>query len=200
VSTDKYVIDEVLFGEQYACVGGLPNIETIVDAGANIGTASLYFLNQYPNARVVAIEPDPGNFALLEANVRPYGSRCVARRAALWGRREVLSIDRGHFRDGGEWSTQVTSEPVAGAETVTGLTLPEVMADAGMSRIDLLKIDIEGAEKAILDDSFRALLDRVGTIAIELHDESSKDLFAKATAGRHGQLVRSGEVTVWSEN
>ena len=118
---------------------------------------------------------------------------------AALARREVLSIKRGHFRDGGEWSTQVTSDRVADADTVAGLTLPDVMADAGMSRIDLLKIDIEGAEKAILDESFRGFLDRVGTIAIELHDDSSKELFARATAGLRGQLTRSGEVTVWSE-
>jgi FkbM family methyltransferase len=47
---------------EYALVGNLDSTAFIIDGGANIGIASLYFLNQYPTARLVAVEPSPANF------------------------------------------------------------------------------------------------------------------------------------------
>ena len=47
---------------------------TIVDAGANIGLASVIFANRWPDATIIAIEPEAGNFDLLKKNVAPYGN------------------------------------------------------------------------------------------------------------------------------
>ena len=197
VSSDKYVIAEVLLGDQYDCLTHQPDVRTIVDAGANIGSTAVFLLNQHPLARVVAVEPDPDNFAILEKNLRPYAPRAVAVHGAIWPREETVWIDRGSFRDGADWSTQVTGQAIQGAAAVPGLPLPSLFSRFGLDRVDILKIDIEGAERFILDESFAALLDRVGTVAIELHDATCRDLFKNITDARPGTTTQHGELTVW---
>jgi tRNA1(Val) A37 N6-methylase TrmN6 len=71
-TTDKYVIDEVLLLLQYDCLLGLPNVQTIVDVGADIGTASVFLLNAYSEPTLIALEPDIGNFEFLQKNISDY--------------------------------------------------------------------------------------------------------------------------------
>ena len=196
VSTDRYVLVEVLVADQYACLRGLPDVRTIVDAGANVGTASVFLLNAYPNARLIALEPDAGNFEMLQRNLSYYGPRATAVRQALWHRHERLAIDRGHFRDGGEWSIQVKGGAV-GAGDVEGVTLPELMRAHQLESIDILKVDIEGAERFVFERSVTGSLGRIGTIAIELHDDECRRVFFKAIEGVPGRITQHGEVTLW---
>jgi FkbM family methyltransferase len=196
-TTDKYVIDEVLLLSQYDCLVDLPNVRTIVDVGANIGTASVFFLNAYPEATLVALEPDPGNFELLRKNISYYHPRAVALRIALWDRPEELTIDRGNLRDGGEWSFQVRSKGASDIAEVQGITLPDLMLEQNLQTIDILKIDIEGAERYIFRQSALPWLERVRTIAIELHDDECRELFLTTISPFGGYVSRHGEVTVW---
>jgi FkbM family methyltransferase len=196
VATDKYVIAEVLVDRQYECLTGWSNVGTIVDAGANIGTTSVFLLNAYPEARLIALEPDPGNFALLQTNLHYYGRRAAALRVALWDRSEPLTLSPGRFRDGGEWSTQVRSSDGPSGD-VQGVTLAQLMREYNINTIDILKVDIEGAERRILGGSFDGCLRRIGVLAIELHDEGSRRAFERAIAGNPGEVSHYGEVTLW---
>jgi len=195
-TTDKYIMADVLLDAQYACLMGRDGVRTILDIGANIGTASVVFLNEYPQATVVALEPDPGNFAILQRNLAPYGDRAIASRCALWHRSEALAIDRGHFRDGGAWSFQVRSSHGSDSE-VEGVTLSEVMRRHGIENIDILKIDIEGAERYVFEGSVAACLPRITRIAIELHDEACRKAFLASVEPLDGGLSQHGEVTLW---
>jgi FkbM family methyltransferase len=196
-TTDKYIIADVLLDAQYQCLMALDEVRTIVDVGANIGTASVVLLNEYPEAIVVALEPDPGNFAVLQKNLAPYGNRAIAFRCALWSCREQLAIDRGQFRDGGAWSFQV--RPTNGGDTaeVEGITLADVMQRYGLKTIDILKIDIEGAERYVFESSVSASLPTIGRIAIELHDEVCRSVFLRSVGSLNGRLSQHGEVTLW---
>jgi len=202
VSTDRYVIAEVLLRDQYACLRGRAGVRAIVDAGANIGTASVDFMNQYPEARVVALEPDPGNYDLLAQNLRPYGPRAIALRRALWHTSEHLSVVRGEFRDGGEWSVQV--KPVTGTSSsqglpdVAGTSLPDLLDEFQIDRVDILKIDIEGAERLLLPEPLGTMLDRVGILAIELHDAECHERFRRMVEEHPGRVERHGEVATWT--
>src|SRR5258708_5068257 len=70
-TSDLNAYDKVFLKHDYQFpVSGTP--EVIVDAGANIGFASIYFARQYPNAKIIAIEAERSNFELLERNVRPF--------------------------------------------------------------------------------------------------------------------------------
>lgn len=140
----------------------------IVDAGANIGMASLFFRERYPQARIVAVEPESSNFELLTYNCR--GLRMLsAYQAAIWPEKCELKI-----RDSGaeKWAFSVTStEGGAPAEAaVRALTIPDLMSTEGIDRIDLLKLDIETAEKELFSRNTDTWLPRVDLIIIELHD------------------------------
>ncbi len=65
--------------------------EVIIDAGANIGLASIYFANKYPKAKIIAIEPEKGNFAILKKNVSPY-SNIFLIQAVLWNKNEKINL------------------------------------------------------------------------------------------------------------
>jgi FkbM family methyltransferase len=175
-------------------------VATIVDAGANIGTASMYFLENFPNARVFSIEPDPGNFSMMAKNVGSYGSRAVPICRALWPTNEELTLKYGVFRDGGEWSTQVSSEKSTQGNKVSGVSVTELMNEYSLTEIDILKIDIEGAEKHIFNSSSAEWIAKVHCIAIELHDEECRQNFKDAIRPFGGTVIQLGEVTIWRQS
>jgi FkbM family methyltransferase len=173
--------------------------ETIVDAGAHIGLASVYYANKYPDATIVSIEPERSNFEMLAKNVAAYPNVIPIQRA-LWKNTERLSLTNP---GAGNWSFQ--TEVAASSEatlqpcgTALGITLDMVMQQYGFKKIDLLKMDIEGAEKEVFANAAN-WIDRVDAIAVELHEylnPGCEAAFDAATAG-FARCVR-GE-TVFAE-
>jgi FkbM family methyltransferase len=141
----------------------------IVDAGANIGLSSVFYADEFPEARIIAIEPEASNYEMLLKNIAPYPGITPVH-AALWKGNGVLNLcDTG----AGNTTFQVSDagDPgwTCGAGRVPAMTLKKIMTDYDLDRIDLLKIDVEGAEKEIFEHS-SGWIDRVGLIAVELHD------------------------------
>jgi len=137
----------------------------IIDAGANIGIASIYFATKFPNARVIAIEPEEGNFALLERNTKPYAN-ISSIKAALWKESgEVSLIDPGH----GPWSFQTRGDAKDSVPRVEAITIRDIQQKFSARQIDIFKIDIEGAEKEIFENA-EPWIDQVGVIMAETHD------------------------------
>jgi len=138
----------------------------ILDCGANVGVASLFFRRRYANAHITAFEADPALFALLDANLNANGAASVERRnVALWTANGSLT-----FRSEGSDSGMIESLPGAvngRSVVVPSLRLRDVIA--AESHIDLLKLDIEGAEDAVLADC-EPVLDRVGAMVMDLHE------------------------------
>ena len=195
-TSDASVITDVLVDDSYACLLGVPDVRVIVDAGANIGAASVFLLEAYPEAVVIALEPDAGSFEVLQRNLAYYGSRARAIRSALWDQRAALGIDRGRFRDGREWTFQVRPA-VDGEAEVESTTIPGVLDALHLPQIDILKVDIERAELTVFQESARTWLDRVRVIAIELHDAECEDAFHRAVAPFPAEVTRVGDLTVW---
>jgi FkbM family methyltransferase len=167
---------------------------TIIDAGANIGTASIYFARRYPHARIVAIEPERSNFALLSRNVAPYPA-ITPLCAALWSRDGEIGL--GHPSPAEEahlkWAF-VTRE--GSDERVRAVTLGTLMKEMKMSSVDLLKIDIEGAEKEVFEAC--DWIDAVRCIMIELHDGLKPGCsHAVNSAARGFSQLKRGEVTLY---
>jgi FkbM family methyltransferase len=136
----------------------------IIDAGANIGLSIREFLQQYPRATVAGIEPAGDNFAILERNVEEFsGVRLF--KAGLWYRSERLHIENP---DAQPWGYRMTTENAVGTE-VPGMTVDQVLNHMGWDRCDILKLDIEGAEREVLNHS-EAWLNRVDCILVETHD------------------------------
>jgi FkbM family methyltransferase len=132
----------------------------IIDGGANIGLSVYYFKQLYPAARVVAFEPDETLFAVLERNVRRWGFQHVELvRRALWSAETTLA-----FRADGALGGRVT-EAGGGAEVSVQTARLRDYLDRD---VDLLKLDIEGAETEVLLDC-ADLLPRAEHVFVEYH-------------------------------
>ena len=141
----------------------------VLDCGGHIGSFSMYIKSMWPNAKILAMEPVPENLELFtknmarnsftNVNVIPY---------ALYGESGTFYIDlAGKQFD----AVHVTSEKPAHYEfiTIEAKTLSEVVVEHSLPVIDLMKLDIEGAEYHTFEHSLDALAKRVRRIIMEFH-------------------------------
>lgn len=137
----------------------------IIDCGANIGLSVLYFKLLYPQSRVLAFEADPAIFAVLQRNLATFGVQGVtAIDKAVWIDESTLQF----AADGGVGG-RVVPWTDGGVKHVPATRL----RDSLQQPVDLLKIDIEGAESAVLEDC-RDLLPNVDKIFIEFHGDPNR--------------------------
>ena len=156
---------EDIFVKRTLAFSSAPPAPRILDCGANVGLASLFFRRLYPEARITAFEADPALFAILNTNLNANGASTVeTRHVALWTSTGALT-----FHCEGSDSGMISSLPGAvngRATTVPSLRLRDVL-DEGP--VDLLKLDIEGAEDVVLADC-EAVLHRVKALVMDLHE------------------------------
>lgn len=161
----------------------------IVDLGANIGLASLYLASQWPGARIVAVEPDAGNFAQLQRNFA-LSSAAAAEFDAV---QAAVASHSGWARianPGGPAAGLRTAAASAGAPgAIPALSLDELLARAPECEPFLVKIDIEGAEADLFQAGPPAWMARFPVLVVEPHDWTLPGSFrpclqALAAAGR----------------
>ena len=194
-STDISTFSEVILRSEYDWQFPTEP-KVIIDAGANIGLSAVFFAHRYPNARVFAVEPEPRNFELLKRNTVPYAN-IVPIQAAIWGRNENLTLTDPGLGDWGFRTLADDRAATTGFCKVPGITADQLMADFGITHVDVLKIDIEGAELEVFE-TCSSWIRSVGTIVIELHDRFRPGCtasFEKATTNFRFREQR-GELTV----
>jgi len=202
--SDIQVVKQVFKTEEYQ-FDTVKDPQVIIDAGANIGLAAIWFTHRFPGVRIIAVEAEKNNFELLQHNIAPYPN-ITAIHAALWDKQgsiEVRDVGIGH------WGF-MTANADDSASTMDGHTVSEVEAltvDTLMTRfdlpfVDLLKMDIEGAELEVFRTSDR-WLDRVGAMIVELHEgmkpgctqsfrQGSQGFDAQWMQGENVYLTRNG--------
>jgi FkbM family methyltransferase len=160
----------------------------IIDAGANIGAASLWFLNQFPEAVVVAIEPEPNNAAILKKNIasRPNAIVMEAAIGATPGKVALSNQSLG-------WAVQTTRAD-SGLPVVT---VEDAFAAAGGGTPFICKIDIEGFEKDLFSENLD-WISKCFAVIIEPHDwmlpgEMTSHNFQKAMAAHPFEMFMLGE-------
>jgi FkbM family methyltransferase len=138
----------------------LPKEPFVIDCGANIGLSVIYIKEHYPGARIIAFEPDEDNFRLLEENIRAFGYDGITlRKEAVWKENTEL-----RFSGLGSMSSRITEQGGSTARSVRAIRLRDLLHE----KVDFLKIDIEGAEYAVLED-IRDRLDNVFNLFVEYH-------------------------------
>ena len=163
-TSDIHCFDKIWLHEEYRSEYPVrPRV--IVDGGANVGLATLYFAARYPEARIVAVEPAADNFQILQRNCGTLPNVTVIQ-AALWPVERNLTLSNPSCEP---WAFFV-EENNSGGPTVPTVTIPQLLRIMEADRIDLLKLDIEGAERELFSTGSDLWLDRVRHIAIELHD------------------------------
>ena len=165
--SDTVIFEQVFVAKEYQFeIPFDPNI--IVDVGANAGYTALYFALQFPSARVLAVEPDRENFALLQENICAI-PRVTCLNAGLWWRDGRLRFQNPDALKCILSLEELGPDRIDDA-SVPAVTMPSVFDVLKTESIDILKIDIEGGELELFSRGADAWLPRVRSIMIELHD------------------------------
>jgi FkbM family methyltransferase len=200
-SSDFYVFNQIFVELEYKSVPEVPPGSLIVDAGANVGYSACYFLSRFADSKVIALEPDSCNAKALRENLTPYGDRAIVIEAALWSHDALLSFTPTPYRDGREWSRQVIQHTVADElNSCRAISLESLIVQHHLSRIEILKVDIEGAEGEVFSNGTERWLEHVNAIVIELHNDSMygdcEAIFHQAVPDSEFRKHRSGELTI----
>lgn len=188
-SPDIRVALSCLGGEFDELITAVPTIRHpfIIDAGGYIGTAAIVLAEAYPGATVVSLEPSKANFALLKRNVAGY-KNIVPLNKALAPEPGVTTLKN---RGTGQWGFTIVSKPddnpsSEAMEQVECVTIGMLMKQFGAAGIGVLKLDIEGGERALFSAD-TGWIEQTEAICIELHDrivEGCSDTFEEVTRGR----------------
>jgi FkbM family methyltransferase len=144
---------------------------TVLDAGANVGFFTIYFNLYFPGSETVAVEPDLKNCYYISKNISDNpGINASVLQGGLWKSDSFLQI-KTDYRDGLEWSYRV--EETDKDTGLKGYTIKTILQRKNWSTLDVLKMDIEGSEKAVFGERQAALefLSKTRFVAIEIHDE-----------------------------
>lgn len=135
----------------------------IIDAGANIGLASIWFAKRFPEATIVAIEPDPGNLELCRRNVAPFKNiKLVEGAIGARAGRVGLSNPQGEA-----YAVRTTREE---SGPVPVFTVADLKAQArGNGALLLVKVDIEGFESDLFSENID-WIDETAALIVEPHD------------------------------
>lgn len=138
----------------------------ILDAGANIGLAAVFFKRKFPDVSIICIEPEPSNFEMLKKNTEKYnGITCI--RKGVWNKTCSLQI----LDDGlGEWGFTVKEVSDGLPNTVQAVSISDIMKENGIQKIDVLKMDIEGSEMEVMSENYEDWISKTQTLLIETHD------------------------------
>lgn len=173
--------DEIFVNRIYEIPVPAGKIPVLVDAGANIGLAALYWKLRYGDLCYLGFEPDPVVAACCRKNLQSWHMGGELIEAALGAEDRTATFlleggDAGRLAEGGVVaSARIANVPVQRLAT----RLPET--------VDLLKIDVEGAEAEVLDD-VAPLLDRIGAIFVEWHSRAGQPGLGRTI----GQLEAAG--------
>ena len=190
--SDPFFFGQIFLDQEFAPIRGL-DVATMIDLGGNAGLASVWFLNTFPRAKLVTIEANPENYPSLEANLHPYGDRATMVKGGVWWRRTPLALVRR--QNEGDAHVREALPGDNPAEIMDGWDVPALMAHGGFTRIDLLKMDIEGAEIDLFLKGAERWLPHVRNLTIELHGPECEAALDRALAPYTYQRQVLGELT-----
>lgn len=151
---EQYAIDHFPHAErlqyayQQALAAGKPPV--IIDCGGNIGLSALWFARSFPEARVVVVEPDSDNFALLKRNTAHLQDQVIALQGGVWSRRGYLRIVNP---DSGSAAFRVECSEENIPSSLRAYTLDELHRLGGGGELLIVKVDIEGSQKQLFAEN-----------------------------------------------
>jgi FkbM family methyltransferase len=188
-TTDQNVYDEFFFNNELDYNYNDPKL--IVDGGAHIGCASVWFSLKFPNCKIYAIEPDEDNYKLLLSNSLLYPN-IIPLKYGLWDKKAFLKVNSSNREN---WNYTVSE--VDFSEGLNAIGINELITLYNINKIDILKIDIEGSEIELFRNP--NWLDKVEFIIIELHDwfrDGCSEAFFNAIGNRKYRKEQIGEKVI----
>lgn len=144
--------------------------QTILDLGANFGDTALYYTAIYPEAKIIAVEPEPSNFAHLQKNVASH-SNIIPVQCAVGAENGSITL---HLAENGLGHSTTLRRHNHGSVAVAQATVSEILAQQSITKVDLLKFDIEGAEAALFKDG--TITHKARALVGELHFDLNPEL------------------------
>jgi len=189
---DAYISKEIFENEQYHIktediikFRGLENFAfsdsmTILDFGANIGLASLYFAAQYPQAQIYAFEPEAENYDMLCENTKNF-KKITAFHAGVWNtdcniklaNKDDILTKKGRLNKAAYYFEKSNG---AESDVINGYCVNTILEKLNLETVDICKIDIQGAEKRIFSDEAE-WLDFIKCLFVEIHDRYTPGCF-----------------------
>ncbi|MHB1421797.1 MAG: FkbM family methyltransferase [Gemmataceae bacterium] len=178
------VIDNVI-REEYGRTPFTKDPEWMIDAGAYIGDTAAYFLSKYPKLKVIALEPNPSSHEIASQNLKPYGDRVILLKKGLFS--EVRNQNFGGLGT----SASITGASINGSESeIECVTIPSLLEQYSIPHLDILKMDIEGAEEPIFASNPEKWLDRTGLVIIEIHGSKCQELISRVLKENRFSMTR----------
>ncbi len=179
------------------------NLETIIDAGANIGLAAIFYANKYPKSKIISIEPEQSNYDLLKENTQNYENIITYNNALSNVSDQNLAIVDNGYGNWGFMTEPLTDSLKNKVSSIKSITVHEIMNEYNWETIDLVKIDIEGYEKELFEKNIESWLPYVRCLIIELHDrmkEGCSKSFFNAISKYDFSYFHKGENLVFLNN
>ena len=173
-TTDISVLSELIVSDGYDPV--LEWIDTppktVIDLGANIGLASLWFLSRFPGASVIAVEPERGNASVLRENLSTNENVLRIYEACIGGSEREVTLDSSQ----GEWANRLVEIDGDNSPeyTVPVITMDRIIQENGVECVDLLKCDVEGAEIELFENC-ESWISKLRLAVVECHDNFDTD-------------------------
>jgi FkbM family methyltransferase len=164
---DMNAVTEVLVGGGYDTMipylRSIPHPPVVLDCGANIGSFGLRVLKERPDARIVSIEAAEDTFAILSGNQAGIAAAWDTVHAALWESDGHLVLSRSE----NSVMHTVRTATAEDSDTIPSRSLPSIKEQFGLNRVDILKMDIEGAETTVIPAAPEEM--EAGMVIIEIH-------------------------------
>lgn len=189
--SDFLIFEQVFFSEEFNLPISLKP-KLIIDGGAYVGYVSIFFANKFPNAEIIAIEPDESNFKMLKRNTSYYPNIKLIK-AGLWHKNAYIKI-----KDLDTVKCMFQIEDSTREEGLKSVTIDEILKNSHHQNIDILKLDVEGSEKEVFSDNYE-WLSKVNVLIVELHDRyrpGCSKVFYSAIKKHDFKEFRSGENVV----
>ncbi len=207
-TSDALVYKQLILEDEYKYVIELfqskkINLERMIDAGANIGLASVYFKAFFPDAKIIALEPVKNTFERLVKNVESNALKNVqCLEKGLWKSATFLQLDTS-FRDSTDWSFRLIESPTPTLNTITTVTVQQILDENNWDYVDYLKIDIEGGEVSVFESAktVESWLPKVKVLAIEIHDEfNCREAIYKLLKQFNFNYIEDASITIATNN
>jgi FkbM family methyltransferase len=194
-TSDVETFEEVFLMRQYALPFSDFEPTHILDLGANIGYASVFFAARWPEARILAVEPATSNITLLDRNTRSW-TNITCLQAAVWSHPSWVQVANPKDEPN---AFRMSESLDSRKENIPAYTIAQLIERQGCKRLDLLKMDVEGAEAEIFQNG-AAWLDRVKVLIIELHDRivpgCAEALYRALQGHRFQQEIIGGNLAI----
>ena len=183
---DISIFNEIFWQKSYFIPNEfLKDPAVIVDLGGHVGFTSIFFSAHYPNAKVYSVEASKQNFSVLEFNVQSF--------------KNIVAINKAVYTDDGfisfdESGLSYNNKIGEGGEQMEAVSVNSLLSSHGIEKVDLMKIDIEGSEKDILQKNTE-WLEKTNAIIIELHKPYSIEDLKRDLSPFHFKIITPSNET-----